>query len=81
MAVSQWIEFTLLGLFAGVLAVWVTETLAWLLYVQVFDIEYRLHLPLWWMVPLLGGLLTGVSGYLSTRGVLRKSPVIVFREL
>ena len=80
-AVSQWIEFTLLGLFAGVLAVWVTETLAWLLYVQVFDIEYRLHLPLWWMVPLLGGLLTGVSGYLSTRGVLRKSPVIVFREL
>ncbi len=80
-AVSQWIEFGLLGLFAGALAVWITESLTWLLYVRVFDIEFHLHWRLWWLVPLVGGLLTGISGWWSTRGVLKKSPVIVLRNL
>jgi len=78
---SQWIEFTLLGLLAGVLAVWMTEVLAWLLYVRVFDIDFHLHYYLWGIVPVLGALLTGIAGFLTTRGVLRKSPVIVLREL
>ncbi len=79
--VSQWIEFGLLGVFSGILAVWITESLAWLLYVRVFEIEFQPHWRLWWAVPVLGGMLTGIFGWWNTRGVLRKSPAIVLREL
>lgn len=78
---SQWIEFSLVGFLGGVLAVGMTELLSWLLYERVFDIQFNIHWLLWWLVPLAGAVLTGVAGFLCTRRVVDKSPVIVLREL
>lgn len=77
----QWIEFLLLGGLAGMLAVWMSEAVAWILYVRIFDIPYQFHAWIWWAVPLIGAALTGLAGYWGTREVLRRSPMTVFREL
>ncbi len=78
---AQWIEFLLLGGLAGMLAVWMSEAVAWILYVRIFDIPYQFHAWIWWAVPLIGAALIGLAGYWGTREVLRRSPVTVFREL
>lgn len=78
---AQWIEFLLLGGLAGMLAVWMSEAIAWILYERIFDIPFRFHAWIWWAVPSIGAALTGLAGYWGTREVLRRSPVSVFREL
>ncbi|GAB4356564.1 MAG: ABC transporter permease [Methylohalobius crimeensis] len=78
---SQWVEFLCLGGMAGWLAVWLTETIAWILYVRIFDIPFQWHAWIWLVVPAIGAVLTGLAGYWGTREVLRKSPVAVFRDL
>ncbi len=78
---AQWIEFLLLGGLAGMLAVWMSEAVAWILYVRIFDIPYQFHAWIWWAVPLIGAALTGLAGYWGTREAFRQSPVTVFREL
>ncbi len=78
---TQWIEFLLLGGLAGMLAVWMSESIAWVLYVRIFDIPFRLHAWIWWAVPLIGATLTGLAGYWVTRKALQQSPATIFRKL
>lgn len=71
---TQWAEFLFLGGFAGMLAVWMSEAVAWILYVRIFDIPFSFHPWIWWAVPLIGAGLTSLAGYWGTRGVLKHSP-------
>lgn len=74
-------EFVALGVLAGVLAAIGTEVTAYVLYTQVFEIEYSLKWPVWIVAPVLGGLLIGMAGYIGTRRVVERSPLSVLREV
>jgi putative ABC transport system permease protein len=78
---SLWIEFLLLGAMSGMLAVLLSEAIAWILYVQIFDLPFRFHAANLLLLPLLGAGLTGLFGILGTRRVLKQSPLAVLREL
>lgn len=74
------IEFAALGLFAGVLAAVGAEVTVWILQEQIFQIPGRLHPGLWLGGPLIGVLLIGTIGTISTVKVVRTPPAIVLRE-
>ncbi len=78
---AQLAEFLLLGLLAGLLAAIGTEIIAYLLYTQAFELEYRFKWQVWLAAPLLGALLIGLAGVIGTRSVLQRSPSGILREL
>jgi putative ABC transport system permease protein len=75
------IEFTLLGLVSGLLAVAIAEALLYALYTQVMHMEYSPNFYLWACVPPAGALLVGLAGCWGVRHVLNKSPLHVLKEL
>jgi putative ABC transport system permease protein len=78
---AQWVEFSALGLLAGLLAAAISEAITWVLYSRVFDLAYRFHWEAWLVTPLVGALAVGLAGYWNTRAVVRNSPMRVLREL
>lgn len=74
------IEFAALGLFAGVLAAVGAEVTVFLLQEQVFELDGSLHPWVWLGGPLVGVLVIGAIGTLSTRRVVDTPPAIVLRE-
>lgn len=74
------IEFAALGLFAGILAAVGAEVTVWILQEQIFQIPGRAHPGLWLGGPLIGVLLIGSIGTISTFKVVRTPPAIVLRE-
>jgi putative ABC transport system permease protein len=73
-------EFIALGLLAGLVAAIGTESIAWVLYSQVLHFDYSFKWQVWLATPLGGALLIGAAGYLGTRPVVERSPVILLRE-
>ncbi len=74
-------EYALLGMLAGLLAAGGAELIAFILYRQVFQLEYSIQWWLWGGVPLIGALLIGVAGFIGTRRVVRKSPLVVLNNI
>lgn len=74
------IEFSALGLFAGVLAAVGAEVTVYGLQEHVFGLQGTIHPWVWAGGPLLGVLLIGAIGTLSTRRVVDTPPAIVLRE-
>ena len=75
------IEFSMLGLISGLLAMTISEAIIYALYTQVMAMEYRPSLYLWAIIPITGTLFVGITGCWGVRGVLNKSPLRVLREL
>jgi putative ABC transport system permease protein len=75
------IEFSLLGLISGLLAVIISELILYVLYTQVMHIEYYVNFYLWIGVPLTGALVVGLTGCWGVRNVVNKAPLQVLREL
>ncbi|MDD5460577.1 MAG: FtsX-like permease family protein [Methylococcales bacterium] len=75
------IEFGILGLISGLLAVAISEAIIYVLYTQVMYMEYRPSQYLWIAIPLIAALFIGAAGYWGVRHVLNKSPLQVLREL
>ncbi len=73
-------EFIALGTLAGLLAAMGAECLAWLLYTEVLNLDYRFQWPLWVITPLAGALLIGAAGYRGTRAVVERSPMLLLRD-
>lgn len=74
------VEFTLLGLLAGMLASIAASVTGWLLATQVFEFEWRFQ-PLLWIVAVPGTmLLVGAAGWLATRRAVSQPPLIVLRR-
>jgi putative ABC transport system permease protein len=78
---TQLIEFGMLGLISGVLAVVIAEAVTFALYTRVLAMAYQPNFWLWLIVPLVGGFFVSVAGLWGLRGVLNKSPLRVLREL
>jgi len=75
------VEFGVLGLFAGILAVIGAEILLYGLQSFVFEIPFRVHYELWLVGPLVGALLVGALGVYSCRQVVTVAPGVVLREI
>ncbi|MCL1036607.1 ABC transporter permease [Shewanella submarina] len=67
------LEFALLGMIAGFLAVVVAELTLYLLKTQVFELNVYMHWDWWLMAPLAGGLIVATLGLWRCRNLLRQS--------
>lgn len=78
---NQRFEFMALGVVSGLLACAGTETILWVLYTQLFNFEFTPHWFLWLLLPLMGGALIGLFGFISSRHVVAESPLRLLREI
>jgi len=78
---SQWSEFALLGLIAGLIALSGAETVCFVLYNKLLDLTYQPQWQLWIWVPLGASIIITLLGGLATRRVASQPPIVVLREL
>ncbi len=78
---SHAIEFSLLGLVSGLIAVMMAEILLYLLYTQILRLDYQFNLELWLAVPLISMLSIFITGFFGLAKVVRTPPVRVMREI
>ena len=78
---NQWVEFISLGVVSGLMAAAGTDTILWACYTRMFNLPFSWHPELWFGLPLLGGILVGLLGFISSRKVVSKSPMLVLREI
>lgn len=75
------IEFSVLGLVSGIIAVIISEILTFSLYNWVMHMNYHPNFFLWGIVPIIGGVMVGLAGCWGVRGVFNQSPIQVLRNL
>ncbi len=75
------IEYWVLGVLSGLLALIASEGLAYLLYLKVFKMTPVVHWWIWILAPLLGLLMIVPAGFLGNRRVLSLPPAVVLNEL
>lgn len=75
------IEFSLLGLVAGFIAVFIAELLLFVIYTYILHIDYQSNGLLWITLPLISTVCISLAGFLGVRSVVNKSPMLVLREL
>ncbi len=78
---SHLIEFSLIGLLSGLIAVFMSELIIYTLYTLVLHLDYHISNLLWWFVPLLSCFCITAAGTFAVRDVVNKSPMQVLREL
>ncbi len=78
---SLWIEFSVLGFFAGCLAVVGAEAAAWALQTQALDLVYSPTLSLWPAGLTAGVLIIGCVGVFSCRSAVNTPPLVVLRDV
>lgn len=74
------VEFSVLGIFAGLIAAATTEVAAFFLWRNIFLLAPTWHPNLWWAGPLLCWILMTLIGYTTTRYLLNTSPMQVLRQ-
>jgi len=77
---SVWIEFSVLGLLAGTIAVAGAEFLLLSLQRWVLQTPIQPHYLFWLLGPMLGAVFVGGLGVLSCRSVVTTPPAVVLRE-
>ncbi|MGR9085528.1 MAG: ABC transporter permease [Gammaproteobacteria bacterium] len=75
------IEFSILGLVSGLIAVVIAEILTFSLYRWVMHLDYHPSYWLWVLVPLAGSVLIGMAGCWGVRSVVNQPPIQVLRNL
>ncbi len=75
------IEFSALGLFAGLLATVAAEISVFIVQTQVLDMNYVAHPLLWFLGPVTGVVSIGSLGVWNCRQVVSTPPIAVLREL
>jgi putative ABC transport system permease protein len=71
---SQWAEFLTLGLMSGLLAAVGTELLGWLVYTEIFNLEWRSKWQIWVLAPVLTGAIVGAIGRWSAKQARQLPP-------
>lgn len=78
---SLWVEFSMLGFLAGVMAVVGAETLVMSMQKWMLDMPVSLHWELWLMGILGSTLVIGGFGVLACRRVITTPPGLILREI
>ncbi|EED35340.1 ABC-type transport system, permease component [Luminiphilus syltensis NOR5-1B] len=78
---ALWIEFTVLGLMSGLLAVLGAEAAAALLQARALDLSYSPSYAVWPLGLAIGGGVIGIVGVWSCRRVASSAPLTVLREV
>jgi putative ABC transport system permease protein len=78
---TQLIEFSVLGLISGAIAVVISETLIFALYRWVMQMDYHPDFHLWAAIPVSGAIIIGLAGCWGVRSVINQSPIQVLRNL
>jgi putative ABC transport system permease protein len=68
-------DFFLMGLISGLLAVVAAELATWALYRFALNLDWAPHLLFWLLTPSAAALLIGCAGVWGTRAVLQQSPM------
>ncbi|MGY0220096.1 ABC transporter permease [Endozoicomonadaceae bacterium StTr2] len=76
----QVMEFVVMGGLSGILGLIGAEICSYLLYQNVFKLNWEPSLWLWWL-PFAAALVTGVTGWLGTRSVRRVPPLVTLRRV
>ncbi|RLA22940.1 MAG: ABC transporter permease, partial [Gammaproteobacteria bacterium] len=77
----QWIEFSVLGFIAGLLAVLMAQLVIYALYHWVLKMDFHINLALCLVFPWASAFFIGLAGFWGTRSVVKQSPMQVLREL
>jgi len=78
---SQWTEFFMLGLLAGVLSCIVAESLLWILYQRVFELSPRIHVEFWLLTPISSAFVIGSMAVIKVRTVTKVAPMALLRGM
>lgn len=78
---SLFAEFLVLGLFAGVVAVFGAELIVAVLQYQVFDLNVAVHPWIWPVGPLAGAVVIVLVGLFGARHLINSPPMIVLRGI
>lgn len=70
-------ELALLGLLAGLLAAVANESIIYLLYSRILNLDYSFHWQLWLVLPLLSAAIIMFTGSMVMRGTLNMPPMKV----
>lgn len=74
------IEFSTLGALAGVLAAAGSAAVTGILQTQIFDMDYVFYFWPWWVGPMAGMLIVGITGLLACAKVVRVPPLKLLQE-
>lgn len=78
--ISLLIEFSVMGFLAGLMGVVGAEISLYFLQTEAFNMDFYPHWELWLAGPLLGVVLVGSVGLLSSASVVRVPPMTVLRR-
>jgi putative ABC transport system permease protein len=71
---SQWAEFLTLGIVSGLLAAVGAELLGWLVYTEIFNLEWSSKWQIWVLAPVLTGAIIGAIGRWSAKQARQMPP-------
>ena len=71
---AQWAEFLTLGIISGLLAAAGTELLGWLIYTEIFNLQWSSKWQIWVVSPIATGAIIGVIGRWSARQARQMPP-------
>lgn len=77
---SQFIEFAIVGVLSGVIAVTGAELVVWAIQHHLFKSDFVFHWDIWLWLPVLSGLIIGSVGYYLVRKVTKFSPLTILRQ-
>jgi putative ABC transport system permease protein len=80
LTVTHIIEFGVLGLVSGLLAVIISEALLFALYSKALHMDYSPTWYLWMALPLIGAFAVGLAGCWGVRHVANSPPLRVLRD-
>lgn len=78
---SQWAEFLTLGVVSGLLSALGTEILGYVLYTQLFELQWQSLWQVWVILPVANGLLVGTIGRWSARQARMLPPATLLKAI
>lgn len=77
----QWIEFILVGGFAGIIATFGAEGICWLLYEYIFKLPYPWHFEYWILMPITVAIVIASLAVRSLTPVVKQPPLVILRKI
>lgn len=75
------VEFSLIGLASGVIAVLMSEMIAFALYTYVLHLNFQLSIVMWLVVPLISAVCVTLAGLWGVKEAVNQPPMQVLRDV